>query len=447
MSSGKLNPVAWMEGMFLRPQHLQQLDLSADARLRYHLQSLNPFHWGVRELAFDEEAFSENRVVVNRLEAVLRDGSVVRVPGNARIESRTFAKGQDRISVYLALRSWSPQDPNLATEESGASSARNRLAETELPDLNRGGPPTPIEVLEPNLRLLLSGEENEFGLYEVFKLAEIEASDDSQRPYVLAQGFVPPLLALQASPLLMDEFTRVTSQVAARVRAAAALTRTVSADTMPRLFMRYTLARLAPLLRHLASTGETPPFALYTHLVELAGALASYRLDEAVELPQYDHENLYLCFKTLLDFISAELDRLAPENFEKLPLTFDPNTQAYLTKSLNVRLVDPRNAFYLAVRAPIELKELSDLVAQHGKASSLKGVTPLVKFNLPGLPIERLPGPPTEIEAMAGFTYFKLDARGREWPKVRDEFSFALHLGKLTNANVVLYVALSPEAG
>lgn len=441
---GKMNPVAWAEGMFLRPQHFQQHDLQAEARLRYHMHALNPFHWGVRDLAFDEEALAENRIVVVRLEAVLRDGTLVRVPGNATIEPRTFPAGIEKLDVHLALRSWSVQDANVV--DAGDAHARHRVVSTELPDLNRGGPPVEVEVLEPNLRLLLSGEENELGLYEALKIAVIEATDDSKRPFALSRSFVAPLLAMQASPLLMEELTKITSQVAARVRAAAAMTRTFSVESVPRLFMRYTLARIAPLLRHLASTGETPPFGLYTTLVELAGALGSYRLEEAVELPVYDHENPYLCFKQLMDFIAGELDRLAPENFHKLPLAFDATAQAYTTKALNLQMVDPRNSVYLAVKAPLEQQALSDLVVQQGKASSLKGVAPLVKFAVSGLPIERLPGAPTEIEAMAGYLYFRVDARAREWAKVREEMSFALNLGKLQNANVALYVALAPEA-
>jgi predicted component of type VI protein secretion system len=68
-------------------------------------------------------------------------------------------------------------------------------------------------------------------------------------------------------------------------------------------------------------------------------------------------------------------------------------------------------------------------------------VGPIVKFNVPGLPLERLPGAPAEIESMAGYFYFRVDPHGKEWAKVRDEFSFALHLGKLENASVFLYVA------
>jgi len=446
MTVGKLNPVAWTEGMFLRPQHLQQHDLFADERLRFHLQALDPFHWGVRDLAIDEDALCENRVVVTRLEAVLRDGTWVRVPGNAVIEGRSFEGGRQRLDVHLALRSWSATDPNLVNGEGRSRDARYRLDEAELPDLTRGGPGSPIEVLTPNLRLLLSGEESELGSYEAFKLAEIEATDDSKRPYALSKTFVPPLLALQASPVLQAEFTRIASQVSARVRAAAALTRTFSIESVPKLFMRYTLARAAPLLRHLESTGETPPFALYTVLVELAAALAAYRLEEAAELPLYDHENLYLCYRTLIDFIASELERLAPENFHKLAMPFDATLQAYATKALNVQLVDPRNAFYLAVRAPIEAKDLEKRVIEQSHASSIGEIRFAVKNNVRLISIERLPGAPSEIESMAGYLYFRIEPRGRQWDRVRHDFSFALHLGPLQNANVFLYVALAPEA-
>jgi type VI secretion system protein ImpJ len=443
MAISKLNPVAWTEGMFLRPQHLQQHDLFADARLRYHTLALNPFHWGVRELRVDEEAIAKGRIVVERLEAVLPDGTVVRVPGNATIESRSFEVGQERIEVFLALREWSVADPNLVDEGSGTRHARYRIDEVKLPDLNRGGPPGPVEVLTPNLRLLLSGEEAEFGLYESFKLLEIEATDDSSRPFAVSRSYVPPLLSIQASPVLREDFARIVNQVSARVRVAAGQTRTLAVESVPKLFMRYTLARTAPLLRHLESTGETSPFGLFTVLVELAGALGWFRHEDAVTLPVYDHANPYPCFRDLFKFISTELERLAPEGFTKLAMPFEPALQAYATKGLNVQLVDPRNSFYLAIRAPIEAQVLAEQVVAHGKASSAKGVGPIVKFKVPGLLLERLPGAPTEIESMAGYLYFRIDPHGKEWVKVRDEFSFALHLGKLENASVFLYVAVA----
>jgi predicted component of type VI protein secretion system len=61
-------------------------------------------------------------------------------------------------------------------------------------------------------------------------------------------------------------------------------------------------------------------------------------------------------------------------------------------------------------------------------------------LNTAGLRLERLPAAPTEIAGRAGYEYFKLEPHGPQWSKVREEFSFALSLGKLENADVRLYV-------
>jgi type VI secretion system protein ImpJ len=446
MSERKLNPVAWMEGMFLRPHHLQQQDLAADARLHYHLRSVDPFHWGIRELAIDEEALGEGRIVILRLEAVMRDGTIVRFPGNAVVETRQFDPKREKVEVFLGLRQRSTTDPNAGAPGVTARNARWVVQESEAPDWNRGGNESAVEVLAPNVRVLISGEEAELELYESFKLAEIEATDDSKRPFALSRDYVPPLLAVQASPVLAEDMARIANLVAARVRVAAGQTQTFSVQSTPVLWMRYTLARAAPLLRHLASTGATHPFPLYTALVEIAGALGAFHLEDAAELPLYDHENLALCYRELLAFINDKLERITPINFHKLPMSFEPQVQSYVTKALNVQLVDPRNAYYLAIKAALDGEVLADQVVSQGIASSARGVGSLIKFAIPGLRLEKLPGAPTEIEAMAGFQYFKVDPHHREWTKVRDEFSLALHLGKNQNATVFLYVSV-PEGG
>jgi predicted component of type VI protein secretion system len=66
-------------------------------------------------------------------------------------------------------------------------------------------------------------------------------------------------------------------------------------------------------------------------------------------------------------------------------------------------------------------------------------------LNRAGLKIEHLPGAPTEIAARAGYEYFKLDAHGPQWKKVRDEFTFAISVGKMENADIRLYIVL-PES-
>ncbi len=444
MPLNRLNPVAWTEGMLLRPQHLQHHALFSDERLRYHLRTLEPFHWGVRDLSFDEDALAEGRVVPLRLDAVMPGGTIVRHPGNVILDERSFETSSERVDVFLGLRNVSETDANAAPAGNGARNVRYVLRTEELPDLIRGGFEAPVDLAYPNLRLFLSGEEADLEGFESFKLAEVVATGELKRPFALSPRYVPPLLAIEAAPLLFEEVAKIVSQISQKVRVVAGRTATIAIADLPLMWMRYTLARMTPLLRHLLSTGETRPFDLYSALVECAGALAAFRHPEAVELPLYSHADLYGCFHELIRFIDVKLGESIPTRFVRLDMPFDGAKKYYVTDAVSLELADPRNAFYLAIKAAIDAKELGELVVKHGKASSRSGVVPLVMLNVAGLRIEALPAAPTDIAGETGFQYFRVEPHGKEWTKVREEGGFALSLGKLEQAAVRLYV-VKPE--
>jgi type VI secretion system protein ImpJ len=396
----------------------------------------------VRKLEIDEEALSDHRIAILELDAVLPGGAIVRYPGNAVVETREFDPATERFSLFLGLRHLSPTEPNAAPVGNGARNVRWMVQAEELPDLQRGGSMTPIDLVYPNVRLFFEGQEHDLEVHETMKIAEIRATGEIKTPFELSATYCPPLLAMQASPLLFDEVTRCLSQIAARVRVVAGRTATIAIADLPRMWIRYTLARMTPVLRHFLSTGETRPFHLYTALVETAGALAAFRDMEAAELPLYDHEDLYTCFHNLIAFINEALEDVEPTNFFELPMPFDAAKKYYATKDLNVERVDPRNAYFLAIKARMDSKQLAEHVAEYGKAGSCRGVPPLVMLNTRGLRLEHMPAAPTEISARVGFEYFKLDPHGPGWTKVRDEFCFALSLGKLEDADVRLYVVI-----
>ncbi len=440
MSTNRLNPVAWTEGMFLRPQHLQHQELFAAERLRYHLDALDPFHWGVRELELDEEALSDHQIVILRLDAVLPGGAILRHPGNAFVETREFDPSVERLDVHVGIRHISTTQANTAPSGNGARDARYLVETHDLPDFNRSGADSPVELVHPNVRVLVTGEEHALELHESFKIAEIVATGELKRPFALSPTYAPPLLAVQASGLLTDDVVKIVNQIASKVRVVAGRTTTIAIADLPRMWMRYTLARMTPVLRHLLATGATRPFELYTALIETAGALASFQLAEPAELPRYDHDDLYGCFQRLIDFIDVQLGETLPSRFTELKMSFDAKEKAYLTTELNTELVDPRSLYYLAVKAPLDSEELNQWVVDHGKAGSRTGVKTLVMLNVEGLRLEHLPGAPTEIAAPAGFEFYKVEPHGAQWSKVKEDFSFALSLGKLENAEIRLYV-------
>lgn len=447
MSHGRLNAIAWTEGMFLRPHHLQHHDLFSVARLNYHLRAIDPFHWGVRSFELDDDALSDNRIVVLALDAVLPGGHILRYPnGNAEVQSREFDPQVQNLGVHVGIRNLRPTEPNSARQGEGARDVRFLTRSEDLPDLNRGGFPAPVELSDLNVRIFFDGEDEDIELHETFKLGEVVATGELSAPFALSPRCAPPLLALQGFPPLHDEVAKIVSQIAAKVRVVAGRTETLSTLDLPRMWMRYTLARMTPVLRHLLSTGETRPFDLYTALVETAAALAAFREMEALELPVYRHEDLSGCFHELIAFLDTQLEETLPVRFRELPLVFDNERKHYATEDLNTETVDPRNSFFLGVKAPanVETEELVNLLHQQAKASSITGVKTLEMLNRAGLKLEHLPGAPTEIAARAGYEYFKIDAGGPQWKRVKEDFTFAISLGKLENAEMRLYVVL-PE--
>src|SRR5262245_38263729 len=100
--------IGWSEGMLLKPQHFQHADLFQDARLAYHLTTLDPFHWGVVRLKLDTDGLENMLVRVLACEAVLPDGLVIRFPDEAVIESQSFQDefpaSATALDVYLAVR-------------------------------------------------------------------------------------------------------------------------------------------------------------------------------------------------------------------------------------------------------------------------------------------------------------------------------------------------------
>ena len=112
MSDEKLNSIAWTEGMFLRPQHLQLHDEALQDQLDHHLRAIDPFHWGVREWKLNQKALGEGRIEILELELVLKGGVIIRYPGNAVVETREFGLDSDALDLYVGVRDLRPRLAN-----------------------------------------------------------------------------------------------------------------------------------------------------------------------------------------------------------------------------------------------------------------------------------------------------------------------------------------------
>ena len=182
-------------------------------------------------------------------------------------------------------------------------------------------------------------------------------------------------------------------------------------------------------------------------MVETAGALSAFVLHEPAELSSYRHDDLFACYRELLDFIDTHLGGAVPDRFSEVTLELQTvrGRMIYMTKSLSAENVDPRNHFFLGIKAKIETQALVDLVAESAKAASIEELGSVLMMNLDGLKIDHMPGAPTEIASKTGYEYFRVDSHGPKWNRIQNEYSFALSLGNLENADVSLYVVSHEE--
>ena len=120
-----VKPVFWHEGLFLQPQHFQVLDLFHQQRESQILSLLKNYAWGFLDLAVRTSALENQVFELDKVEIIFQDGTYVKVPGNGRISGRSFEQFWDMegkpLSVYIGLRKWYEDRPNVSASSQGAS--------------------------------------------------------------------------------------------------------------------------------------------------------------------------------------------------------------------------------------------------------------------------------------------------------------------------------------
>jgi type VI secretion system protein ImpJ len=445
MSENPANRVAWSEGMFLQPQHLQQAEAGADARLAGHLRLLDPLHWGIAELAIDEDALAHHQIAIQRLTAVAPCGTLLRVPDHALIAARAFDPTASIVSVHIGLRRRRVGELAAAAEDERGP-VRFRIRSVAVSDLCQAEEPVDLPLLFPEVRVLLAGKGGELDGHDVLKLLEIEATGSPARPFRIRSGFVPPLLHVQAWPALHERIESLRLQMLGRAVVLSAARGGLERGDARRALLALVLGRAASALGHRLAA-PVHPRDVYAIVLQAAVELALLGGAQApADLPVYAHEDLHGCFAPLLELVQRELAREFRDRTREHELRFSREHDAYVASGLGADVIDRRNAFYLAVRSELPVAELVRLVATEGKLGSASGVRFLTTLAVAGLRVEPLPAPPLELPTRPGCVFFQIDpaSSGSQWSKLREEGSLGVHLGKLDGADVRLFI-VSPE--
>ncbi|WP_138464476.1 type VI secretion system baseplate subunit TssK [Poseidonocella sp. HB161398] len=424
------NRVAWTEGLFLRPEHLQQTDRHVDRLARHALLGGRGFGWGFSALKLNAELLGQGRIGLAAAEGVLDDGTPFSLPGEADPPA-PYAPPKhlrgERVHLCLPLRQ--PGLPEVQRHAATDLPARYRIAEQSLSDtVGAEAEATVIEVLRLRLRLLPeSADRSGYACLPVARIVESRADGT----LVLDEGHVPPALDCAVSPVLSGYLGEIAGLLHHRGEALAgrlAESGTRGVAEITDFMLLQAVNRFEPVFRHLAGLARLHPESAYRQMLQLAGELATFApgARRCAEAAAYDHGELAATFRPVMDAIRSALNTVLEQS--ALPLPLRPFKYGVHLAETADRTLFASAAFVLAVRADIAADALRRSFPPQVKAGPAERIRELVNVALPGIGLEPLPVAPRQIPFAAGTVYFELDRSDALWKELQASGGLALHV-------------------
>lgn len=423
------NRVAWREGMFLRPQHFQAQDRFFEAQLEARVAGIQPYPWGITELAVDEDLASLGKFGVTRCAGMLPDGTPFSIPHQSPPPEPLDIPPEARDAiVYLTLPAAQVGATEFRDGEQGGHETRFLVEEHELADaFSEERSSEAIELGAPNLRFAVTQDQ----LYGRVALGLARIREVSNKRVMFDDRYIAPSLDIAASQRLRGGLTDIIGRAAQRadelaLRAVEATDG--GAETFASFLLLQALNRWLPTLRHLEGLPAVHAERLYETLTGMAGELATMVRPERKppQLPLYDHEHPQLCFDPVFDLLQSMLSAVFDRSAIQMPLE-NAGPGAYVSRIADHGLYKT-GFFYLAVNAALPLDEIRALFPSVAKIGSVQRMRQIVESALPGVPLRHTPTPPPQLRVLPGYIYFELDRGVPDWADFATAPALGLHV-------------------
>jgi len=425
--------LVWTEGLFITQHHFQQLDRYHEANINERLRALVPFDWGIVDLEIDERALSAGQFKITRLSAVLPDGSVISggdagdsLPARA-IEASLGAHGRT-FDVYVALAQENEGLPNVELEAKPGSHARWTRTQVAVQDMNISGGEQQVAFARPNLRILFGEERRD--AFDAVRVAEL--ARDATGAVVIKDGFIPPVLRVRSSPVLVNGLRRIlaamttrqrTLSEARRQRTAAAVD--FQASDAAKFLLLSTLNGSIPVISHIVDRGTACPEDAYLALAQLIGQLCTFAVDgDPTTIPRFNYLDLGGTFAPMFDRAIALLSTAISERFTQIPMQRRDDGM-YLGKIEDRDLL--RQDFYLAVSGSMPEAHVRERLPRLLKVASWNHISGIMSSAVNGTRVEVDYRPPGALPLKPGITFLKLQRNGDFWNDIVSSATIAVY--------------------
>lgn len=402
----------WIDGAFLTPQQFQQQTLWHDHNSLSLARASVAQPWGVICAEFDESALAYSRLCAERLIVRFPDGSLVDTHTTDILpDARDLSSlvEHNEVTIVLALPLLLATGGNVKSDAANQNPRRFIQEWVNVQDI-AGEEQTDIAVLRQAISLRYAHEENQqFLTLPVARLIRNEAGQ-----WTIDGGFIPPLMALSASPMLCEQLHQLSYRLKAKRRRLMALRRESNqrmADfavaDVSLFWLLNALNSHEPVIDCLLQQTALHPERLYCELARLAGSLLTFSLEHNTDaIPRYRHEIPEQVFPPLLALLGTLLEISLPSRVITVQLSHQP---PFWYGELHDARLRENADFYLSVRSSLKPHLLQVQFPALCKVGSPDDVKDVINSALNGVPLSALHQVPAAIPIRLENQYFALD--------------------------------------
>ncbi|KVA08875.1 type VI secretion system baseplate subunit TssK [Burkholderia ubonensis] len=410
--------VLWGEGLFLRPQHFQRQDAYHEARLFESIQAIQPYNWGVRAVRFDRDALGSNVLRLAELSLVFPDGVLYAAPQAddlpPPVALDTLPEGINEFVFYLALHPLRENGANYNDDPATGFTTRFVSEQTSVADNFTDAAEADVTFLKTQVKLIAHSEPRD----QLLSVPLVRVRRTATSGFEIDDSFVPPCLAIEASPILHQRLRQLIDALQAKVNALYGFHREPSKNIIEfrsgdiaSFWLLHTANAAFATLAHLHQHAALHPERLFQELLRLAGQLMTFSKGYTLaDLPAYRHDDPGPGFARLDLILRELLDTVISTRY--FAITLDEVRPSFHLGRLDSGKIDEKTAFYLAVSADLPSVELVEAVPARFKVGAPDDVDKLVLSAMPGVRLSYTPQVPPAIPVRPGACYFALDTRG-----------------------------------
>lgn len=420
--------VAWKEGLFLQPHHLQQQDRYVEKLVEARTRHVSPYPWGIEEMRINRDRLQQGRIELAMAAGIFPDGTPFDAPAVAALpQAIEVPEGADGLAVWLTLPdpAMNGQDVAMAGEAGSLATRYVLGSETVADNASAMRLEAAIEVAEPRLELDIRATSKPG--YQCLKIARIVEVRDNV--VILDDAFPPPLLTISGHSVALGWLDRVIGWVETKLESLARYAADPSAAgglQATDYFMLLALNREINVLRHLRASRYVHPERLYEELLRFSGELWTFDQDKRLAPPYdpYDHSDL----KSSVEPVVRDIQRLLSRDVgraTRLDLVM-VRQNSYLAQVADRNLF--RDAtFVLEVETARGLTIVQQQFPQLCKIGPNTRMAEIVNNNLPGIELVHTPTPPRQIRAVSRNVYFVIDKSSPLWREFSTAPAIAMH--------------------